>query len=98
MVIALAILGNVGSPDVPKWQDDLVKVRYVFRTVFASNPLAMRCAAVLDLIIQPVAPAINEGMWAQDAVDQSFMDFSAWPTDGADPLTFFGWSDQGPLP
>lgn len=84
---------------MPKWQDDLDKVRHVFRNVFGSNPLAMRCAAVLDLIIQPMAPAVEENLWAQaGAVDPSYMDFSAWPTDGADPLTFFGWSEQGPMP
>lgn len=92
----MAILGNAGSPDLPKWQDDLDKVRHVLRNVFGTNPLAIRCAVVLDLITQNAVPA-NAEVWMPGEMNPPLMDFSAWPTDGADPLTFFGWPDQGPI-
>jgi transcriptional regulatory protein GAL4 len=98
LVIALAILGNVGSPDLPKWQDDLEHVQHVLRNVFRANPLAARCAAVLDLIVHPAAPAMDDNLWTQHGLDSSLIDFSMWPSDGGDPLSFFGWSDPGRLP
>lgn len=103
LVIALAILGNVGSPDLPKWQEDLDKVRYVLRDVFATNPLAIRCLAVLDLIVTqpgppPAMPQPGPELWMPTDVNSPFLDFSAWPTHGADPLSFFGWPEQKPMP
>ncbi|KAH7304272.1 lactose regulatory protein LAC9 [Stachybotrys elegans] len=96
LVTALAILGNSSSPDVPKWQDDLDKVRHVLRKVFGKNPLALRCAAVLDVIVQPVAPMSGADLWIPGDVNPSIMDFSTWPLNGADPLTLFGWPEQDP--
>jgi transcriptional regulatory protein GAL4 len=94
LVVALAILGDGSSPNIPKWQDELERARHVLRVVFGSNPLAMRCAAVLDFIVQPVGmPSQGADMWVPSDINQPLMDLSAWPTDGADPLTFFGWPE-----
>jgi hypothetical protein len=93
LVTALAILGNASSPEIPKWQEDLGKVRRILRETFGTNPLAIRCAAVLDAIVQPSMPVAGADIWTSEDSNPLFMDFSAWPLDGGDPLTLFGWQD-----
>ena len=94
LVIALAILGDAESPDLPRWQADLDNVRTVFRVTFSHHPLAQRCADILDMIV-PNTP-IDTQAWNDVQLDPSMIDFSAWPNDGGEFLGLFGWPGSGP--
>lgn len=97
LVIALAILGDTESPLLPSWQADIENTRHVFRVLYADNPLANRCADILDLIVPGSAPVPLD--WANVQLDPALpalMDFSAWPNDAGDFLSLFGYPENGP--
>lgn len=97
-MIALAILGDAESAQMPGWQADIETARHVFRNVYANNPLAHRCSEILELILPDNLPAPIAQDWEtiQDVNLSSFMDFSAWPNDAGDFFTLFGWPESGP--
>ncbi|KAH6971503.1 lactose regulatory protein LAC9 [Ilyonectria sp. MPI-CAGE-AT-0026] len=93
LVISLAILGDSESQTLPEWQSDLDTARDVFRNVYANNPLAQRCADILDLIVPGSIVESND--WENIQLDPSLMELSMWDTGSGDLLSFFGWQDPG---
>ncbi|RBQ70366.1 hypothetical protein FVER14953_10975 [Fusarium verticillioides] len=92
LVIVLAILSNLESPDMPKWQDDVNTVRHIFRGVFTNNELATRCANIIDVILPD--PLLTTSDWANVQLDPMLMDFSTWPAASADEFaSVLGWPD-----
>lgn len=96
LISALAILGDLESPELPTWQSDVEMANMTFRTTLASNPLASRCADILSLILPPQQnqadnPIISPG----DELFQEELDFSSWPMDPADVFNSLGWTDFG---
>ncbi|KAF5665226.1 GAL4-transcription factor [Fusarium circinatum] len=97
LVIILAILSNSESPDMPKWQEDVNRVRHIFRGVFADNELATRCANIIDVILPD--PLLTAGDWANVQLDPMLMDFSTWPAASADEFaSVLGWPDWANFP
>ncbi|KAH7362221.1 lactose regulatory protein LAC9 [Plectosphaerella cucumerina] len=80
LVIVLAIIGDVDSPEMANWQRDLDTVRHVFRDVFSNNPLASRCASILDEIMLPGYLDSAEN-WASFDTEAWPMNFQDWPSD-----------------
>ncbi|KAF5963645.1 GAL4-transcription factor [Fusarium bulbicola] len=97
LVIILAILSNSESPDMPKWQEDVNRVRHIFRGVFADNELATRCANIIDVVLPD--PLLTAGDWANVQLDPMLMDFSTWPAASADEFaSVLGWPDWANFP
>lgn len=80
LVIVLAIIGDVDSPEMANWQRDLDTVRHVFRDVFSNNPLASRCASILDEIMLPGYLDSAEN-WASFDAEAWPINFQDWPSD-----------------
>ncbi|KAH7121758.1 lactose regulatory protein LAC9 [Dactylonectria estremocensis] len=91
LVISLAILGDAESPKRTEWQNDLDVARDVFRNVYANNPLAQRCADILDLLVP--GPTVETNDWENIQLDPSLMELSMWDTGSGDFFSFFGWQD-----
>ncbi|KAK8078595.1 GAL4-transcription factor [Apiospora saccharicola] len=97
LVIALAILGDKESPELPKWQSDIDLVRDVLRRLLADNPLANRCADILDHLL-PLEPdsMMNMPFETMNQFDPTTMDFSLWTAESADLLNSFNWPEPDP--
>ncbi|KAF4119862.1 hypothetical protein GMORB2_3550 [Geosmithia morbida] len=91
LIIALAIVGDAESLDLPRWQSDLETVRTIFRITYADNSLAQRCADILDLIVP--SNLIMAAGWDGFPLDTGFGDMTNWPADGSDFMSLFGWPD-----
>lgn len=93
--MVLAILGDDGSSSQTEaWQADIATVQIVFRHILAANPLAARCADILDRILQPEPD--TAGVDVLSVLSQSSFDFSTWPSGDSDMLNSFGWLDPSP--
>ncbi|KAI0475409.1 lactose regulatory protein LAC9 [Xylariaceae sp. FL0804] len=92
LVIALAIRGDTESLELPQWNQSMTLIQNVFRSTLASDPLAGRCADIIDHILLSTYP---QPFTTQDGtgVDFDSMDFSLWPTDNTDVFNSFGWPD-----
>lgn len=94
LVIALAVVGDAESPDLPRWHEELDTARHVFRTLYANNPLASRCADILDLIVPDAFASTID--WTDVSLDPAALDFSTWPNDSSDMFGLSGWLPSGP--
>ncbi|KAJ9134315.1 C6 zinc finger domain containing protein [Pleurostoma richardsiae] len=93
LVVVLAILGDTGSPDLPRWRSDIDTVRNILRSVLAKNQLASRCADILDHILPP--DSANLELWGGEPLDIDAIDFSMWPADAGDMFGSFAWPEPG---
>jgi transcriptional regulatory protein GAL4 len=93
LVIALAILGDRDSLELASWQADIDKVTHVFRVAYAGNPIAQRCADILNAMVPSQAPTSDP--WNL-ALDDSLLDFTSWPGDAPEFFGPLGWPSAGP--
>ncbi|KAK8085939.1 hypothetical protein PG994_000913 [Apiospora phragmitis] len=96
LVIALAILGDKESPELPKWQSDIDLVRDVLRRLLADNPLANRCADILDHLLPLEPDNMMMPFETMNQFDPTTMDFSLWTAESADLLNSFNWPEPDP--
>ncbi|KAK4234591.1 regulatory protein GAL4 [Achaetomium macrosporum] len=80
LVITLAILGDCESDEFPKWQTDIGITQSIFGGVLAGNPLAKRCADILDSIL-PLGRSAIPGDRDFDYQFNSMPDTSMWASD-----------------
>ncbi|KAL2017231.1 hypothetical protein VTK56DRAFT_2390 [Thermocarpiscus australiensis] len=94
LVIALAILGDCDSAELPKWRTDIDMTQSIFRGVLAGNPLAARCADIFDRIL----PLGHAGIPGEPHLGNQFhgmCDTPVWPSDITNMFGSFGWADSG---
>ncbi|KAK8093349.1 GAL4-transcription factor [Apiospora hydei] len=96
LVIALAILGDKESPELPKWQSDIDLVRDVLRRLLADNPLANRCADILDHLLPLEPDNMMMPFETMNQFDPTTMDFSLWTAESAELLNSFNWPEPDP--
>ncbi|KAI1340630.1 c6 zinc finger domain-containing protein [Xylariaceae sp. FL0016] len=92
LVVALAIRSDTESHDLSLWQEDINVVRNIFRNVLTKDPMAARCANILDHIL----PLHQQDFTfiGKDQVDLDSIDFSLWPTDQTNLFSSYGWPDS----
>ncbi|ORY55702.1 lactose regulatory protein LAC9 [Pseudomassariella vexata] len=91
LVAALAIIGGAGSSELSNWQKDIEKVRNILSTTLGGDPLATRCADILNHLL-PVKSGV---LMPSNDFDPATMDFSLWPTDQGDVFASLGWPETG---
>ncbi len=96
LVAALAILGDSESSELPNWRYDVELSKSIFRGVLKDNPLATRCADILDHILPIDAAGISKAV-TLGQFDASAMDPSFWSNDLANMVGSFGWLDAQQL-
>lgn len=95
LISALAILGDLESPETAAWQADVDTANHTFRTMLTSNPLASRCADILGLIVPPQPEQTASPVISDEFLYRDELDFSSWPMDPADVFNSLGWTDFG---
>jgi transcriptional regulatory protein GAL4 len=91
MVMAM-LSGNGTTQEVQSWQGHVETALSVFRHLLKDNPLAARCADILDRILQPEPD--TSGLDVINFLNSSDLDFSSWPGTDSDLLGSFGWLDS----
>ncbi|PNH64370.1 hypothetical protein VD0002_g4276 [Verticillium dahliae] len=95
LIVVLVIHGDPESSNLAEWQADLEIVRHVFGSVFAHNPLATRCANIINEILLP-GQVPTSGDWTNIQMGSWSMDPALWPTEPTDDFyTLFGWPETG---
>lgn len=98
-MIALAILGDPESAELPKWQTDIDMTQSIFRGVLAENPLATRCADILDRILPLGRPGIPQQLDFDSLTRFDEMcEIPTWPSDITNmfgSFGSFGWPESG---
>ncbi|PNH45320.1 hypothetical protein VD0004_g2528 [Verticillium dahliae] len=95
LIVVLVIHGDPESSNLAEWQADLEIVRHVFGSVFAHNPLATRCANIINEILLP-GQVLTSGDWTNIQMGSWSMDPALWPTEPTDDFyTLFGWPETG---
>ncbi|KAK2595638.1 hypothetical protein QQS21_006609 [Conoideocrella luteorostrata] len=95
LISALAILGDMESPDITSWQTDVETARSTFRTTLARNPLASRCADILSLVLPQMTENATTTVVGEAPLFSDDFDFSSWPMDPTEVFSSLGWSDFG---
>lgn len=96
LVVCLAIIGDSESLESSKRYEELNSVRYIFRTKFANNELAARCADILNIIVpEEFTTASN---WHNVPLDHAFLDFSTSSEAGTNIFGGFGLSEFDYVP
>ncbi|KID95655.1 C6 transcription factor (Gal4), partial [Metarhizium majus ARSEF 297] len=95
LISALAILGDLESPETAAWQADVDTANHTFRTMLTTNPLASRCADILGLIVPPQPEQTASPVMSDELLYGDELDFSSWPMDPADVFNSLGWTDFG---
>ena len=88
------MLGDPESIELSKWRYDVNMASSIFRGVLVDNPLAARCAEILDHIL-PLSEPQASGDFHFDQLDASNVDMAMWPVDLANMFGSFGWPDAG---
>ncbi|EEY19324.1 lactose regulatory protein LAC9 [Verticillium alfalfae VaMs.102] len=95
LIVVLVIHGDPESSNLAEWQADLEIVRHVFGSVFAHNPLATRCANIINEILLPGQVPTSED-WTNIQLGSWSMDPVLWPAEPTDDFyTLFGWPETG---
>ncbi|KAK9413418.1 putative C6 transcription factor [Seiridium unicorne] len=90
LVMVLAILADNGSsPQLLSWQADIETVRQVFRHLLADNPLAARCADILDRILQPEPDVLS--LDSMEFLNTPSYDFLTWPEGDGGLFSSHSW-------
>ncbi|WPH04746.1 Hypothetical protein R9X50_00764100 [Acrodontium crateriforme] len=89
LILCVCICAEPTSADVQSWTQDVQRMRSMLLDVFHGNPLAARCAEVMNHILSESPASPSYGVVNQ--VSTGDFDFLSWPVDLEDPFAFIEW-------
>ncbi|KIV79776.1 hypothetical protein PV11_07322 [Exophiala sideris] len=95
LVVAVAIIDNGQSPETVGRCADFELARHIFRDILGGDPLATRCAGILDHILPPESSSNSLPNMEEMHFDFNAIDFSLWPVDPGNLFSSAGWPAVG---